>query len=84
MNKITIELSTEQMFRLKAYTKADNHYLGDPIYRTCEEMAAFLVALMTEPNQSPFLDDKESMAVYDREYKRLTRKRQKALHHQKG
>ncbi len=78
MKKITIELTIDQMCRLKAYTKADNNYMGDPGYRTCEEMASFLVALMTEPNQTPFVDDKKSMAVYNREFKRLITKTQKA------
>ena len=78
MEKITIELTKDEMCRLMAYTKADNYYLGEPDYRTYEEMASFLVALMTEPNQTPFVDDNKSMAVYNREFKRLKTKTQKA------
>lgn len=74
MEEITIELTTDQMCRLKAYTKADNYDMGEPGYRTCEEMARYLVSLMTEPNQTPFVDDKKTMAIYNREYKRLKTK----------
>ncbi len=74
MKEITIELTEDQYFRLLAYTKADNYSMDDPDYRTCEEMAGYLVSLMTEPNQTPFVDDKKSMAVYKREYKRLKTK----------
>ncbi len=74
MKEITIELTENELFPLKAYTKADNYSLGEPDYQTCEEMAGYLVSLMTEPNQTPFVDDKKSMAVYKREYKRLKTK----------
>jgi len=76
MKKITLELSKDEMCRLMAYTKADNYSLGEPDYRTSEEMASFLVSLMTEPNQTPFVYDKKAMAVYNREYKRLKTKNQ--------
>lgn len=78
MYKITIELTTDQMCKLKAYIKAENYNLGEPAYRTFEEMAAFLVVQKTESNQTPFVDDKNSMAVYNREYKRLKSKIRKA------
>ena len=69
MKTIIIEFKTDQMFRLKAYTKADNNSMGDPDYRTCQEMASFLVSLMTEPSKTPFVDDKKSMAmaIYNKE-----------------
>lgn len=76
MKKITIELTEDQMCRLKSYTKADNYFMGEPDYRTCEEMASFLVSLMTEPNQLPFSDDKKTMVVYNKEYKKLKTKNQ--------
>ena len=77
MKKITIELNEDEFFRLLACTKAESYSMGEPNYRTCEEMASFLVSLMTEPYQTPFVYDKKSMAVYNREYKRLKTKTQK-------
>ena len=71
MNKITIELTTDQMCRLKAYTKAFTCFVGEHDYQTCEKMAALIVSLTTEHNDKPFMSDKESMEIYNREYKRL-------------
>ena len=77
MKEIVIELTEDELCRLMAYTKADNYDMGEPGYRTCEEMAGYLVSLMTEPNLTPFVDDKKTMAVYNKEYKRLITKTQK-------
>ena len=77
MKTLKIELTEDEMSRLIAYTKADNHSMGNPNYRTCEEMASFLVALMTERNNTPFLDDKEVMEVYNKEYERQFLKNKK-------
>jgi hypothetical protein len=71
MNKLTIELSEDQMCRLKAYTKTDNYSINDPNYRTCEEIAAYLISLIVEVSNLPFIDDKKAMAVYNKELKKL-------------
>jgi len=68
MKKIEINLTENEMGRLIAYTKADNYTMGDPNYRTCEEMASFLVNLMTERNNTSFISDKEAIAIYDKEF----------------
>ena len=75
MKKIEIELTEVEFLRLLAYTKADNYSMGDPEYRTHEEIAAYLVALMTERGNTPFIvNDDDALKVYDRELRKLKRK----------
>jgi len=77
MKTIKIELPEDELFRLMAYTKADNYSMDDLNYRTLEEMAGYLVSLMTQPDLTPFTDDKRIMGVYNKEYNRLKSKNQK-------
>ena len=77
MKTIKIELPEDELFRLMAYTKADNYSMDDLNYRTLEEMAGYLVSLMTQPDLTPFTDDKRIMGVHNKEYNRLKSKNQK-------
>lgn len=76
MKTLKINLTDDELFKLMAYTKADNYSMNDPDYRNCEEVAAYLITLMTEPNLTPFTNDKKAMAVYHKEYRRLKSKNQ--------